>query len=160
MTSSLSGLEVMRGCVTGELGRPPIYHLLGVRPTGVEEGASEWVLPATEWLCSPVEGRLYGGAIAYFAGNACDSAIMTTTEPGTAIAPVDLKVYFLRPVSPDGRDLTARGRVMHRGRRVAIASAEVFDADGKLVATAVSSAMILPGRPATLGRPIVDEEIE
>jgi uncharacterized protein (TIGR00369 family) len=156
---SLSGLDVMRGCVTGELGRPPISHLLGVRPTAAEEGVSEWALPATEWLCSPVEGRLYGGAIAYFAGNACDGAIITTAEPGTAIAPVDLKVYFLRPVSPDGRELTARGRVMHRGRRVAIASAEVFDANGKLVATAVSSSMILPGRPATVVRPIEPEEV-
>jgi len=155
---TLSGLEVMRGCVTGELGRPPISHLLGLRPTAVEEGVSEWALPATEWLCSPVEGRLYGGAIAYFAGNACDGAITTTAEPGTAIAPVDLKVYFLRPVSPDGRDLTARGRVMHRGRRVAIASAEVFDAAGKLVATAVSSSMILPGRPVTIVRPLEPEK--
>jgi uncharacterized protein (TIGR00369 family) len=155
----LSGLQVLRGCATGELARPPIHHLTGLRPTRVEEGFSEWVMPATEWLCSPVEGRLYGGAIAFLAGNACDGATITTAEPGTAIAPVDLKVYFVRPISPDGRDMTARGRVVHRGRRVALASAEVFDADGKLAATAVSSSMILPGRPATLGRPIVDEEL-
>ena len=61
---------------------------------------------------------------------------------------MDLKVYFLRPVSPDGRDLIAEGAVMHRGRSVAIGTSQVFDADGKKVAVATGSALILPGRPA------------
>ncbi len=69
---------------------------------------------------------------------------------GTAFAPVDLKVYFLRPVSPDGRDLVALGTVIHRGRRDAIGTSQVFDADGKKVAVASGSALILPGRPATV----------
>ncbi|MDP9326520.1 MAG: PaaI family thioesterase [Candidatus Dormibacteraeota bacterium] len=149
----LSGLEVMRGCMTGELEAPPISHLFGLRPTEVEEGTTTWTVPSTEWLCSPVEGRLYGGFLAYFAGNAADGAIMTTCKAGTAIAPVDLKVYFLRPVAPHGEKLTALGRVIHRGRSVAIATAEVHDRDGKLVATAISSSMILPGRPATIVSP-------
>jgi len=37
---------------------------------------------------------------------------------------------------------------MHRGRGVVIASSEVFDADGKKVAVATGSALVLPGRPA------------
>jgi uncharacterized protein (TIGR00369 family) len=149
----LSGLEVLRRCMTGELEAPPASHLFSLRPTEVSEGASTWTAPSTEWLCSPVEGRLYGGFLAYFAGNAADSAIWTTCEPGTAFAPVDLKVYFLRPVAPHGELLTATGRVLHRGRSVAIATAEVHDRDGKLVATAISSSMILPGRPATIVDP-------
>jgi hypothetical protein len=40
--------------------------------------------------------------------------------------------------------------VTHRGRSVAIASSEVFDADGKKVAVASGSALVLPGRPATV----------
>ncbi|MGB2938767.1 MAG: PaaI family thioesterase [Candidatus Dormiibacterota bacterium] len=149
----LSGLEVMRDCMTGALEAPPVSHLFGLRPIAVEEGTTTWTAPSTEWLCSPVEGRLYGGFLAFFAGNAADGAIMSTCEAGTALAPVDLKVYFLRPVAPHGENLTAIGRVIHRGRSVAIATAEVFDRDGKLVATAISSSMILPGRPATIVSP-------
>ena len=52
-----------------------------------------------------------------------------------AFAPVTLKVYFLRPVPPDGRDLVARGTVIHRGRSIAIGTSEVFNADGKKVAS-------------------------
>jgi Thioesterase superfamily len=66
------------------------------------------------------------------------------------MAPVDLKVYFLRPVLPDGRDLVARGTVIHRGRSMAVGTSDVFDADGKKVALATGSAVILPGRPATV----------
>jgi uncharacterized protein (TIGR00369 family) len=77
-----------------------------------------------------------------------EGTIETTVAAGTAFATVDLKVYFLRPVTPDGRPLTARGTIVHRGRQVVVASSEVLDADGKRVAVAVGSAMILPGRPA------------
>jgi uncharacterized protein (TIGR00369 family) len=76
--------------------------------------------------------------------------VQTTLPAGTALAPVDLKVYFLRPVSPDGRDLTARGTMIHRGRSIAIGTSEVFDADGKKVAVATGSALVPAGRPATV----------
>jgi hypothetical protein len=38
----------------------------------------------------------------------------------------------------------------HRGRTVAIGTSEVFDADGKKVTVASGSALVLPGRPATV----------
>jgi acyl-coenzyme A thioesterase PaaI-like protein len=63
---------------------------------------------------------------------------------------MDLKVYYLRPVAPNGRDLVAEGAVIHRGRTVAIGTSEVFDADGHKVAVASGSALMLPGRPATV----------
>jgi acyl-coenzyme A thioesterase PaaI-like protein len=51
---------------------------------------------------------------------------------------------------PDGRDLTARAEVVHRGRTLAIASCRIENADGKLVALATGTSMYLPGRPASL----------
>jgi uncharacterized protein (TIGR00369 family) len=67
------------------------------------------------------------------------------------LAPVDLKVNYLRPLPADGRWAAATGRVQHLGRRIAVAGAEVVDADGRPVAIATGSAMLLPGRPASLG---------
>ena len=78
------------------------------------------------------------------------AAVFSTVDPGVAIAPVDLKVNFLRPVLPDMRDLTAEAEVIHRGRSIAIASCRVVNADGKPVALATGSSMYLPGRPADL----------
>jgi len=144
------GLGVMRSLITGDLPAPPLTHLCGIAPLDAEAGTTTWKMPASEWLCAPVQGRLYGGAIAMLAGAAIDCTVQTTLPAGTAFAPVDLKVYFLRPVAPDGRDLVARGTVLHRGRSIAIGTSDVFDADGKKVAVATGSAVILPGRPATV----------
>jgi uncharacterized protein (TIGR00369 family) len=144
------GLGVLQCLIAGDLPAPPIAHLCGIAPVAAEAGRTTWKMPATEWLCAPIQGRLYGGAIAMLAGTAIDGTVQTTLPAGTAFGPVDLKVYFLRPVSPDGRDLVARGTVIHRGRSMAIATSDVFDADGKKVAVATGSAVILPGRPATV----------
>jgi uncharacterized protein (TIGR00369 family) len=78
------------------------------------------------------------------------AAVFSTVEPGVAIAPLDLKVNFLRPVLPDMRDLTAEAELIHRGRSIAIATCRVTNADGKPVALATGSSMYLPGRPADL----------
>jgi uncharacterized protein (TIGR00369 family) len=146
---SMGGLEVIEAQLTGELPLPPMSHLFGVRPVEVGEGWATFVLPATEWLCSPLR-TVEGGVIAMLADAALASAVQTTVPAGAALAMVDLKVNFLRPARPDGRDLVCRGAVTHRGRTMAVASAEVQNADGKPVALATGSAMILPGRPASL----------
>jgi uncharacterized protein (TIGR00369 family) len=143
-----SGLEVLRARITDELPEPPIKRLTGLRPTAAAEGAATFTLPATEWLCAPPRGRVQGGAVALLADAALGAAIGTTLPAGTAFAPVDLKVNYLRPLASDGREATARGTVLHSGRRIAVASAEVRNADDKPVALATGSAIILPGRAA------------
>jgi uncharacterized protein (TIGR00369 family) len=158
---STDGLGVLRSLIAGDLPAPPVVHFCGIVPVEAEAGRTTWTMPASEWLCAPIQGRLYGGAIAMLAGTAIDGAVQTTLPAGTAFGPVDLKVYFLRPVAPDGRDLMASGTVIHRGRSMVIGTSEVFDADGKKVAVATGSSVILPDRPATvtteLALPRLDE---
>lgn len=151
-----SGLEVMKAAAAGELPRPPLAALTGMRPTAAEEGAMSWVLPATGWLCSPT-GFIQGGVIAMLADVALGGSVATTLDRRTAYASVDLKVHYLRPVPPDGNELTARARVTHAGRNIAVASAEILNAAGKRVALATGSSMILPNRPASLAAAPADE---
>ena len=49
---------------------------------------------------------------------------------------------FLRPVTVDSGLLTCEGTVIQRGRRTALAQAELTDEAGKVVAHATSSCMI------------------
>jgi uncharacterized protein (TIGR00369 family) len=81
---------------------------------------------------------------------ALSTAILTVTPPATAMASIDLKVNFLRPGIADGRELLARGTVVHSGRTICVAHSEVVNADGKRVALATGSALLLPGRAASL----------
>ena len=83
-------------------------------------------------------------------------AIMTVTPARTAMASIDFNVTFLRPGIADGRELLACGTVAHAGRSIAVAHSEVVNADGKQVALATGSAILLPGRPASLSGLEVD----
>ena len=139
--SRMTGLEALRGCIAREH-VPPIFHLTGLRPTEAADAECTFVMPATPWLCSP-QPVLYGGAIAMLADAALSCAVMTTIQAGQSFASLDLKVNYLRPVVPDGSLLTARAKLVHRGRSMALATAELFNADGKKIAVASSSSMLL-----------------
>jgi uncharacterized protein (TIGR00369 family) len=145
-----SGLEVIEEQIRGELPLPPISHLTGLEPVEAGEGSLTMRLPATEWLNSPGR-RVQGGAITMLADAALAGAVETTAAAGTAVASIDVKVNFLRPVEADGRDLVAKARVEHSGRSLAIADAELFNSNRQRVALATGSSMYLPGHPADLG---------
>jgi uncharacterized protein (TIGR00369 family) len=147
------GLELVQSWLKGERATPPVCQLSGWRLVEVEEGASTWSMPASEWFCTGF-GTFYGGIIALFIDGGINSAVTTTLPIGTSFGTLDLKINFLRPVTPDGRDLVAQARVVHRGRTIAVTTAEVEDGDGKRVAMATSSAMILPGVPWSPARPV------
>ena len=146
----MSGLELLRAQVAGELEpRAPIHYLTGIWPSSVEEGRVTMKMPCSPWLSTALR-TVQGGFTAMLAEIALSGAVFSTVEAGTAIAPLDFKVNFLRPVLPDMRELSAEARVEHRGRTLAIASCQITNADGKPVALATGSSMYLPGRPASL----------
>ena len=149
----MTGLEVLRALTNHELPAPPIQQLTGLRATEASERQATFAMPASEWLCAPIPGRVQGGAVALLAEAGLSGAIQTTVPVRTALAPIDLKVNYLRPLAADGRLAIATGRVLHSGRRVAVATAEVIDADGRPVAVATGSGMLLPGRAVALSLP-------
>jgi uncharacterized protein (TIGR00369 family) len=143
------GLEILRMMLAGESGRSPLSYLTGLRLTEAGPGTATFVLPAHGWLGSP-SGNIEGGFTAMLADAALQSAIQTTAPAGCAVASMDLKVNFLRPVVPDGQELVGVGTVVHKGRSLVIANAEIVNAEGKRVALATGSALLLPGHPASL----------
>jgi uncharacterized protein (TIGR00369 family) len=152
-----SGLDILRGFISGELPSPPIAHLTGIKWLTAEDGEATLGVPASPWLSSPA-GTVYGGAIALIADTALTGAVQSTVPAATAYSPLDLRVNFLRPVMPDGRDLIARAKVIHRGRTLAVASGSIVNADGKQVAAMMGSTLILPDRPWPIDRPVIQEE--
>ena len=80
-------------------------------------------MPASLWFCTGF-GTFYGGAVTAFADAAINTAVMTTLPAGTSFGTLDLKVNFLRPVTPDGRDLVARATVEQRGRTIAVSTCQ------------------------------------
>jgi uncharacterized protein (TIGR00369 family) len=145
-----SGLEILRAQISGELEPPPPIHFLtGIRVVEADEGRATFALPCSPWLSTSMR-TVQGGFTAMLADFALTGAAFSTAPAGTAVATLDFKVNFLRPVLPDGRELTAQARVEHLGRTIAIASCRIDNADGKPVALATGSSMYLPDRPASL----------
>lgn len=147
----MSGLQVFKAQMEGELPYPPIHYLIGARVVDAGPGELVFTLPAHKWITSP-QGTVQGGVLAMLADAALGCAISTAAPARTAVATMDLKVNFLRPAPPDGRDLRAHGRVRHVGRSIAVAESEVSNADGKLLVMATGSAMLLSGNPADLNQ--------
>jgi uncharacterized protein (TIGR00369 family) len=152
-----TGLEAMRACISDRDLAPPIHHLTGLRPIEALEGRCSFVLPASPWLASP-SPVLYGGAIALLADAALSGAVMTINPSGGSFALLDLKLNFLRPVMPDGGLMTATATLAHRGRTMAVATAELYNEEGKRIALASASAMLLPNRPWSDLAGIADRE--
>jgi uncharacterized protein (TIGR00369 family) len=64
-------------------------------------------------------------------------AIISLLAPKERVTTVDLTVNYLRPLTK-GR-VTAIARVLRAGRRLFVVSANVFDKDGNLATTALST---------------------
>jgi uncharacterized protein (TIGR00369 family) len=153
MVAGLSGLDILRGQVGGALPLPPIHHLTGIRPVSAEPGGAVFAMPATDWLRNEF-GRVFGGAVGFLAKSSVAGAVQTVAPAGTAYTALDVKVNYLEPVDADGNDLIATGTVIHGGRRLAIATAEVRDGAGKRVAIATGTTMLGSSRrrdPAARG---------
>jgi uncharacterized protein (TIGR00369 family) len=120
----------------------PLERLTGLRQTAAREGQAEFTLPASPWFCAPPPGRLQGGVVTLLAEAALFGAVRSALPPTTAVAPVEVKINFLRPLRSDGCLARAQGRLVHAGRRIAVGTAEVTDADGRMIAILSGSALL------------------
>jgi uncharacterized protein (TIGR00369 family) len=137
------GVELLRARLRGELSRPPIDQLTGMRLVGAEPGRAVFLLPSSPWLRNEW-GTVYGGVLTLLAKSAAAAAVQSTAGDGTGFTALDVKVNFLRPVPADGRDLLATGTVLHRGKRLAIATAEVLHGDDRVAVLTGTTALTPP----------------
>lgn len=138
---ALTGLELMQAIARGDLPPAPIAETLGMTGFGAEAG-SVWVELQPEHRHYNPLGTMHGGVLSTLLDTAAACSVHTTLEPGQGYTSLDLTVKFLRPVTTDSGTLRTTGRVISRGRRTALAEAQVVDGQGRLVAHATSTCMI------------------
>ena len=139
----LDGLEQLLAMRAGEMPPPPIMDTLGFTDLRPEPGRVVVEMPAAEFHYNPL-GTVHGGVISTLLDTAAACAVHTTLAAGAFYTSVDLTVKFLRPVTVDSGLLTCEGTVIQRGRRTALAQAQLTDGTGRLVAHATSTCMIFP----------------
>lgn len=99
-------------------------------------------------FCNPT-GSIQGGMLAAMLDDAMGPAAFIASGGASLIATIDMTVSYLAPAKPG--PFVAEARVVRMGRTVAFLEAELFDAEGGLVARATSSARLTPRDQAPAG---------
>ena len=139
--ASLDGLGQLTAMVDGEMPPPPILSMLGVTDFRPEAGRVVVEMPAAEFHYNPL-GGVHGGVISTLLDTAAACAVHSTLAVGEGYTSLDLSVKFLRAVTVTSGLLSCEGTVISRGRRTALAQAQLTDEKGRLVAHATSTCMI------------------
>ncbi|MBS2966333.1 PaaI family thioesterase [Actinocrinis puniceicyclus] len=140
--AGLSGMEFFAAMADGRVPAPPIMQTLDFSGFTYVEGRVSVRLTPQEFHYNPL-GSVHGGVFAALLDTVCGCAVHTRLPAGVFYTSLDLSVKFLRPVSIETGTVTAEGSVVHLGRRTALADARIFDAHGKVYATATSSCLIM-----------------
>jgi uncharacterized protein (TIGR00369 family) len=141
--STLDGFEQLQAFFDGRLPSAPIADTLGLENFGGEPGAIHVELVPEHRHYNPI-GSVHGGVMATLLDTAAACSVHSTLAPGERYTSLDLTVKFLRPVTTDSGRLRCEGSIIQRGRRTALAQAQLYDVHGRLVAHATSTCMIFP----------------
>jgi uncharacterized protein (TIGR00369 family) len=124
--------------------RSAFHRSFGIELERVAEGEVDVVFEAGPGHLNLV-GTVHGGVIATLADTATGLAYRTVLEPGMQHVTTQLNVTYLAPGR--GGRISARGRVVKRGRRTGYAEADVLDAGGNLLARATALFTVTSEKP-------------
>jgi uncharacterized protein (TIGR00369 family) len=140
--AGLSGLEVLRRTLAGEVPYPPIAETLGMRLVEVEAGHVVWEAEPGEYLYNPI-GTVHAGFAVTLLDSAMGTAFVSVAEAGTRWTTLELKTSFTRAITADTGVVRSTGTILNRGRRVVTTEARLEDAGGRLLAHATSTILVL-----------------
>ena len=130
------------------INRSAFPALISMQLTDIGVGFATFELE-TEEKHMQLRGVVHGGVIASLIDTVAFWAVYYGIEdPEAWLTSVDLKLNYLAPATAG--KLIARGRQIKIGRRLCYSDAEVFHADGRLVAHGASTLLVIrndwPGR--------------
>jgi uncharacterized protein (TIGR00369 family) len=118
----------------------PFFRLMGIEIGSYGNGEAELHMPVRPEMHNGV-GWLQGGLYTALCDEAMALALFTVLEEETAIATISESTSFLQGVR-SGR-ITARARVVKKGRRVCFMEGSVRSEDGTLLAETRASFAIM-----------------
>ena len=114
----------------------PFAKLLGIEVESIEPGHAVLSMQIRDDL-KRNGGIAHGGAVATLIDSAMAFAIIPILAENEQSVTVDLTIHYLRPLSEGSARASAR--VVRAGKKVITVSAELFDSQEKLAATAIST---------------------
>lgn len=137
------GLELMQRLIDGKYPAPTMAATLNFSLVEVSSGRAVFRgLPGNKHL-NPL-GGVHGGWAATLLDSALGCAVQTLLERGEGYATAEFKVNLIRPISPATGEVVCEGKVIHRGRTLAVSEATLKDGSGKLLAFGTETCSIFP----------------
>jgi uncharacterized protein (TIGR00369 family) len=117
------------------------HQWAGLDLTSVGEGRAEVALNLEPHHLNP-QGIVHGGIISTLADTAIGLAVRTELRSGLTHRTAQLNVHFL--AKAEGGRLVGLGRSLHVGQRMGYGEGEVLDENGRLLARASATFIVLP----------------
>jgi len=136
-----TGLEVMRAMLNGELPYAAIARTLDFLVVEVEDGRAVFQGTPGAQHFNPM-GTVHGGWFATLLDSAVGCAVHTKMPPGRAYTTAELSVNIVKALTPKVPRVRAIGRVIHCGRQLATAEAQLVGPDGTLYAHATTTCLV------------------
>ncbi len=139
---SMSGLEFMKGILTGNHPAPPICQTMNFDLHEVEDGKAVFQGSPSFEHCNPI-GTVHGGWYGTLLDSCLACAVMTRVPQGSVYTTLEYKINILRPI-PTGLVVQGIGKIDHAGRSTGVAHGEIIGLeDGKLYATGSTTCIIM-----------------
>ena len=136
--------EITVESVQALITRAPFHQWLGLEVVALHDDGIElrakW---REEWVVNPDRRYTHGGILAAIIDVAADYAI--AAQLGRPVPTIDMRVDYHAVAMPG--DLTIKGKIVRMGSQFSCAEAQVFDAQGKLLASGRGTYLTAPPPP-------------
>lgn len=139
--ASMTGLEVMRAVMNGELPCAPMWATMRYMMVEVEHGRVVVQGAPAEHIMN-IQGSVHGGWFGTILDSAVGNAIHTTLPAGKGYATLDLGIKMIRAIFPSIGRVRAIGTVINSGRTICNAEGVIVGPDGKVYAHATTTCLV------------------
>jgi len=139
---SMTGLDMLRGMIDGQLPSPPICATLGFRLAEAELGRVVFEATPGPQHYNPI-GTVHGGFTATLLDSCMACAVHSTLQPGQSYTTLEFKISFARAITSETGKVSAEGRILNVGRRAGFAEGRLTDGQGRLLAHGTTTCVIL-----------------
>ncbi|WP_207435798.1 hotdog fold thioesterase [Sabulibacter ruber] len=139
---AFAGMEYFEAIERGELPYPPLLQTLDFKVISVKEGEAVFAFQPQQMHYNSL-GTVHGGVIAALLDTAMGCSLHTLLPAHTTYTTLELKTNFLKAATIESGELTAVGKVIHRGRTTAFLEAQLLNQAGSVFAHGVSTCLLL-----------------
>ena len=143
-----TGLEMMQAMLNGDIPYAAIAKTLDFLIVDVRDGEAIFQGTPLPHHFNPM-GTVHGGWFATLLDSALGCAVHTKMPVGRAYTTAELSVNIVRALTPKVQRVRAIGRVVHCGRQLATADAQLLGPDGTLYAHATTTCLVFEMKPTT-----------